>query len=218
MTRSVLVMGGSYFIDRRLLLIIPRGGLARLQFIYSGDLANIISALIDAPLDMVSVFNVGNRKAVTIREWIKSCAESVGQDVSIIEYDFEKDGRRIRDFFRSMIMIMCSMYRKLTSTARGRLISQKVSECHISGSARTRTKSFLRKLSLKTKGIFWKVYQDPGSGKIIMIGACRNDASKSNALGQGHTHPNPYRFSCRRQRIPVNRRRTGNPCSAGSLF
>ena len=86
-------------INRRLPLIIPRSGQNRLQFIYSGDLANIIASLMDVPLDMVSVFNVGNRKPVTIREWIMLCIETVGQDIPVIEYDFEKDGRRIRDFF-----------------------------------------------------------------------------------------------------------------------
>lgn len=79
-------------------IIIPNPN-TYLQFIYTTDLANIIIELLKAKKEKVSIFNVGNKKPVTIKEWIEYCAEVVGKEAKIIEYDYKSKGRKERDFF-----------------------------------------------------------------------------------------------------------------------
>ena len=80
-------------------VIIPNNGSTYLQFIYTTDLANIVLNLLNTTLDKVSIFNVGNKKAITIKEWIECCADIVGKEVKIIEYDYNNYNRQERDFF-----------------------------------------------------------------------------------------------------------------------
>lgn len=80
-------------------IIIPNKGNTYLQFIYTTDLANIILNLLNANLDTISIFNVGNRKPITIKEWIECCAKVVGKKAKIIEYDYNNYNRNERDFF-----------------------------------------------------------------------------------------------------------------------
>lgn len=70
-----------------------------LQFIYTGDLAHTISALISLKKSGINIYNVGNKKSVTSREWVNACADVTGKKAQIIEYDYKKDNRFIRDFF-----------------------------------------------------------------------------------------------------------------------
>lgn len=79
-------------------IIIPKTN-PKLQFIYTLDLANIILALLSKDLPKVSIFNVGNRKSVTAREWVEACAKAMHKTANIIEYDYKKYERNIRDFF-----------------------------------------------------------------------------------------------------------------------
>lgn len=80
-------------------IIIPNDGSTYLQFIYTTDLANIILRLLNTSLNKVSIFNVGNKKAITIKEWIECCAKVVGKEAKIIEYDYNNYNRKERDFF-----------------------------------------------------------------------------------------------------------------------
>lgn len=70
-----------------------------LQFIYTGDLAEIIVALQSDNTKGINIYNVGNKKALTSKQWVEACAEVVGLKADIIEYDYKKDKRFIRDFF-----------------------------------------------------------------------------------------------------------------------
>jgi len=79
-------------------LLIPATN-PKLQFIYAGDFANIILRLLDINLGELSIFNVGNHKPVTAREWVEHCAAAVGLDVDIILYDYLAAGWESRDFF-----------------------------------------------------------------------------------------------------------------------
>ncbi|MBU5311149.1 NAD-dependent epimerase/dehydratase family protein [Tissierella carlieri] len=79
-------------------IIIPNHN-TYLQFIYTTDLANIIIELLKTKKQNISIFNVGNKKPVTIKEWIECCAEVVGKEAKIIEYDYKTKGRKERDFF-----------------------------------------------------------------------------------------------------------------------
>lgn len=80
-------------------IIIPNNGNTKLQFIYTTDLANIILNLLNTNLDTISIFNVGNKKPITIKEWIECCAKVVGKEAKIIEYDYRNNNRKERDFF-----------------------------------------------------------------------------------------------------------------------
>ncbi|ADL50652.1 NAD-dependent epimerase/dehydratase family protein [Clostridium cellulovorans] len=80
-------------------IIIPNSGNTYLQFIYTTDLANIILTLLNAKLDTISIFNVGNKKSFTIKEWIECCENVAGKKARIIEYDYKKYNRCVRDFF-----------------------------------------------------------------------------------------------------------------------
>lgn len=79
-------------------ILIPHAD-TKLQFIAASDLAAIVTAMLTAPLEAVSIFNVGNRQAVTIQEWIECCAKACGFPATMIEYDCEAHGRTARDFF-----------------------------------------------------------------------------------------------------------------------
>lgn len=80
-------------------IIIPNKGETKLQFIYTKDLAEIILKLLSIELPSVSIYNVGNKNAVTIREWINSCEKVVGKKAAIVEYDYEKYKTNVRQFF-----------------------------------------------------------------------------------------------------------------------
>jgi len=80
-------------------IIIPNNGSVYLQFIYTTDLANIILNLINTKLHKISIFNVGNKKPITIKEWIECCSKVVGKNAKIIEYDYNNYNRNERDFF-----------------------------------------------------------------------------------------------------------------------
>lgn len=72
----------------------------KLQFIYTTDLANIIVTLLNRTMDSsVSIYNVGNIKPVTAKEWVFACGEAVGKTPKIIVYDYKRDDRFVRDFF-----------------------------------------------------------------------------------------------------------------------
>lgn len=80
-------------------IIVPNNGETKLQFIYSGDLANIIKTLLLSDLYGTNIYNVGNKQPVTVREWIQSCSEAVGKKAEIISFDYKSNGYSVRDFF-----------------------------------------------------------------------------------------------------------------------
>lgn len=80
-------------------IIIPNEGSTYLQFIYTTDLANIILNLLNINLGRISIFNVGNKKPITIKEWVECCSKVVGKQAKIVEYDYVHYDRNERDFF-----------------------------------------------------------------------------------------------------------------------
>lgn len=55
--------------------------------------------MLNANLDTISIFNVGNKKPITIKEWIECCAKVVGKEAKIIEYNYNNYNKTERDFF-----------------------------------------------------------------------------------------------------------------------
>jgi nucleoside-diphosphate-sugar epimerase len=80
-------------------IIIPNNGNTKLQFIYTTDLANIIVRLLNTNLHEISIFNVGNKNSISIKEWIRCCAKVANMQAKIVEYDYNKYNRSERDFF-----------------------------------------------------------------------------------------------------------------------
>lgn len=81
-------------------IIIPKSN-PMLQFIYARDLADIIAKLLSLydAMPQNSVYNVGNSKGISCRDWVEVCSEAAGVTPQIIEYDYAADGRSVRDFF-----------------------------------------------------------------------------------------------------------------------
>lgn len=80
-------------------IIVPNNGETKLQFIYSGDLANIIKTLLLSDLYGINIYNVGNKKPVTVKEWIQFCSDVVGKEAQIVSFDYKSNGYSVRDFF-----------------------------------------------------------------------------------------------------------------------
>lgn len=80
-------------------ILLPNKGDSLLQFIYTGDLANIISKLIEKAPERLNIYNVGNKEALSMRKWIKQCEVAVNKKAIIIEYDYKKHNEDIRNFF-----------------------------------------------------------------------------------------------------------------------
>lgn len=80
-------------------IMIPKDGSTRIQFIYTKDLSNIIRHLLTIQLDKVSIFNVGNKEAVSFKEWVNLCEEVVGKKTKIIEFDYTVNEIPVISFF-----------------------------------------------------------------------------------------------------------------------
>lgn len=79
-------------------VIIPSSN-PKLQFIYAPDLADFALRAVENVEDNINIFNVGNSKCLTAREWVETCAKAAGGKAHIIEYDYELTGRNVREFF-----------------------------------------------------------------------------------------------------------------------
>lgn len=60
-------------------ILMPNEGQTMIQFIHSQDLAGIVKSLIENKTDQNMRFNVGNEKAISFYDWIKTCEEVVGK-------------------------------------------------------------------------------------------------------------------------------------------
>ena len=79
-------------------VVIPKSN-PKLQFIYTEDLAAIIDCLLKNDTGKEYICNVGNRKAVTSREWVEACALAAGKQADIMEIDYAELDKNVRDFY-----------------------------------------------------------------------------------------------------------------------
>ncbi len=80
-------------------ILVPNDGETKIQFIYTADLANIVTELLTHSSPAVCIYNVGNLNGVSYREWIESCAKAVGKEAIIVPFPYEAYGYQVRDFF-----------------------------------------------------------------------------------------------------------------------
>ena len=85
-------------IDEDKPVLIPKSN-PKLQFIYSGDLADITRYLLENNKEKTVIYNVGNRIPVSSKEWVNLCSDIAGKPVQLIECDYNALGRKVRDFF-----------------------------------------------------------------------------------------------------------------------
>lgn len=71
----------------------------KLQFICTEDLAALTERLLQTETGKESIFNVGNKTAVTSKEWVEACAKVAGKVPEIMEIDYGTLGRNVRDFY-----------------------------------------------------------------------------------------------------------------------
>lgn len=79
-------------------VVIPKSN-PKLQFIYTEDLAAIIDCLLKTDTGKHYVCNVGNRTAVTSREWVEACAVTAGKPADIMEINYAELDKNVRDFY-----------------------------------------------------------------------------------------------------------------------
>lgn len=79
-------------------VVIPKSN-PKLQFIYTEDLVAIVACMLKKETGKESVFNVGNRDAVTSKEWVEACAKAAGKVPEIMALDYAELGRNVRDFY-----------------------------------------------------------------------------------------------------------------------
>lgn len=71
----------------------------KLQFIYAKDLAVIVRKMLEKESRGSEIYNVGNSQYVTAKEWVQLCAQAMGKAVEIVNFDYKKYGRNVREFF-----------------------------------------------------------------------------------------------------------------------
>lgn len=71
----------------------------KLQFIYAKDLAVIVRKMLEKESSGSEIYNVGNRQYVTAKEWVQLCAQAVGKQVEIVNFDYKGYSRNVREFF-----------------------------------------------------------------------------------------------------------------------
>ena len=79
-------------------IVIPKSN-PKLQFIYTEDLAAVIDCLLKTDTSKECVCNVGNREAVTSKEWVEACAVAAGKQADIMEIDYAELDKNVRDFY-----------------------------------------------------------------------------------------------------------------------
>lgn len=71
----------------------------KLQFLYTEDLADIVETLFYKDLPKIFIANVGNKRAVTSREWVEACGKVAEIEPEIVEVDYKSLGRGVREFY-----------------------------------------------------------------------------------------------------------------------
>lgn len=90
------------FVFHRLLegkpVVVPASN-PRLQFLYAGDLADIVRFFLEQQGRGTAVYNVGNAEAVTAADWVSLCAKAAGLPARVAFFDEAAEGRSAREFF-----------------------------------------------------------------------------------------------------------------------
>lgn len=77
---------------------LPKDGSMKLQFFHVEDMCRLFDILLEKQ-PAQHIFNVGNKEAVTIREWVTLCYEACGKEVCFREVHEDIDQRKYFSFY-----------------------------------------------------------------------------------------------------------------------
>lgn len=77
---------------------LPKSGEMKLQFFHVSDLCRFIDIILEKK-PSEHIFNVGNKNAVSIREWVEICYDVTGKQVDFINVDSDIDQRNYFSFY-----------------------------------------------------------------------------------------------------------------------
>ena len=77
---------------------VPKEGNMKMQFFHVEDLCRFINILLDKKPEQ-KIFNVGNREAVTIDEWVEACYRVVGKELHTVYVDESHPQRSYFSFY-----------------------------------------------------------------------------------------------------------------------
>ena len=94
---------------------IPKDGNLRLQFFHVKDLCRFMDVLIEKHPEQ-KIFNVGNEKTVTVKEWIETCYKVVGKRPEFVKVYQDIEQRNYFSFYDYDYCLDISKQKKLMST------------------------------------------------------------------------------------------------------
>lgn len=77
---------------------VPKDGSMKMQFFHVEDLCRFIDVLLEKKPEQ-KIFNVGNKEAVTINEWVELCYKVVGKELHTISVDARHPQRQYFSFY-----------------------------------------------------------------------------------------------------------------------
>lgn len=96
---------------------IPRDGNMKLQFFHVEDLCRFIEIILDKK-PQEHIFNVGNKEAVSINEWVKLCYEAVGKELHTIHVDASHPQRSYFSFYDYEYLLDVSKQQQIMSDTK----------------------------------------------------------------------------------------------------
>ncbi|MBD5156397.1 MAG: NAD-dependent epimerase/dehydratase family protein [Butyrivibrio sp.] len=94
---------------------IPKDGDLRLQFFHVKDLCRFMDVLIEKHPEQ-KIFNVGNEKTVTVKEWIETCYKVVGKRPEFVKVYQDIEQRNYFSFYDYDYCLDISKQKKFMST------------------------------------------------------------------------------------------------------
>ncbi len=96
---------------------LPKDGSLRLQFFYIRDLCRFMDILLEKHPGQ-TVFNVGNEKAVTVKEWVETCYRVAGKRLETVNVFQDIDQRSYFSFYDYDYFLDVSRQKELMPTTK----------------------------------------------------------------------------------------------------
>ena len=98
--------------DRNRKFYLPKKGDMKLQFFHVRDLCRCIDSILDRHPSN-HIFNVGNEKCISIREWVETCYHAAGQTAEYVEVYQDMNQREYFSFYDYEYQLDVSRQREL---------------------------------------------------------------------------------------------------------
>lgn len=77
---------------------LPQEGSLKLQFFHVEDLCRFMDVILEQKPEQ-HIFNVGNRDAITVKEWVKLCYEAAGKQADFVNVTADVEQRKYFSFY-----------------------------------------------------------------------------------------------------------------------